>query len=358
MTDPRKSITRRIEKTALRTEPLDRLVDFLMGTPDPLEKGDPELLVGRQEWESYDTRRRHRAVGFIRRRFLVGRHALRPPIYYSRSARNDLFDKPHAQAIPQLKLLFRYKEYPLTALAPKFVLPVVPLIGMVARLKATPIEDLAVVLNSRLFLFFWQGLADKAGQPGLTPVEKLARFQAPMLTKRSGGPFRSVRDRILELATENSERLADLDQVEEIARSARVPLIPLVQTEGIIREINVPKPLGEMADVKRRGPVVIFRRGSTIVTTTEEAATYLEMWLQERGDRLRGMAREELEENILMPQSTSQVVVVLQHRARIQAEIDRAQSQIDGLQVEAESRLYDLYGLNEAEKTYLRSAFT
>ncbi len=354
-----KSIARRYERVALRTERLDRLVEFLAGTPDPLENGDRGLLIGRQEWEAYDTRRRNRAVGFLRRRFLLTRHALRLPIYYSRTPRNDLFDRAHARAVSKAKILFRHKDFPMAALAPKGLLPVAPLLGMAPRLKSTPIEDLAIILNSRLFHFFWQHYFPRKGadHPVAPPVERLVRFKVPMLTKRAGGPFRAVRDQILKLAAENAERLVDVDQVEEIAKAGKVPLLPLARTEGIIREINVTKPLGEMPDVKRRGPVVIFRRGSTIVTTTEEAATYLDLWLQERFDQLRGMAREELENHIRMPLSTAHVVVVLQRRARIQAEIDRTQSRINELQLEAESRLYDLYALNDAERAHLRSAF-
>jgi hypothetical protein len=102
---------------------------------------------------------------------------------------------------------------------------------------------------------------------------------------------------------------------------------------------------------------VIFRRGSTIVTTTEEAATYLELWLQDRFDQLRGMSKEELEEFIKMPRSTAHVVVVLQHRARVETQIEKTQARIDELQREAENRLYDLYHLGEAEREYLRAHY-
>lgn len=357
VTQVAKAIASRYRRVSLRTEPLERLVDFLPGTPDPLEKGDRDLLIGRREWESYDTRKRHRAVGFLRRSFLVTRHGLRPPRYYSRTAKSDLFDKSHLGAIKRPKVVFRYKDFPMAALASKYELPVTPLLGMAPRIKATPTEDLPVILNSRLFHFYWDYFFPrKAGQVPAPAVDRLSRFRVPMLNKKVAGPFRKVRDEILELAAGNADRLASMDQVEELAESAGVPLIPLGLTEEIIREINVPRPLGEVADVKRRGPVVIFRRGSTIVTTTEEAATYLEMWLQERFDQLRGMDREDLEQYIRMPVSTAHVVVVLQRRARIEAEFDRTQSRIDELQGEAESRLYDLYGLNESERVWLRSA--
>ncbi len=69
------------------------------------------------------------------------------------------------------------------------------------------------------------------------------------------------------------------------------------------------------------------------------------------------MTKEELELFIELPVTTAHVVVVLQHRARIEAEIERTQSKIDELQAEAESHLYDLYGLSEAEREYLRSAY-
>jgi hypothetical protein len=102
--------------------------------------------------------------------------------------------------------------------------------------------------------------------------------------------------------------------------------------------------------------VVIFRRGSTIVTTTEEAATYLEFWLQQRFDQLKGMGREDLENYIRMPVSTAHVVVILQRRARLESEIAEVQSRIDALQREAEDHLYAAYAFEEAERDLLRAA--
>lgn len=354
-----KAVAARLQKPPFRAEPLSRLVDFLPGTPDPLETGeDRDGLIGREEWESLDTRRRHQAVGFVRRSFLVGRHALRPPRYYLRGPRSHLFDKPHVKALKSLKVVFRYKDVPMSALAPKYELPVTPLLGLAPRRKTTPTEDLPVFLNSRLFHFHWhRALPRKGSDAPVTPQERLADFPVPMLTKKTAGPFRAARDEILAIGSQNADRLVAMDRVEHIARQAKVPLLPLGRTEGIIREINVPKPLGEAADVKRRGPVVIFRRGSTIVTTTEEAATYLELWLQERFDHLRGMSKEELEDFIKMPISTASVVVVLQHRARIEAEIDRAQGRINELQRQAEDHLYGLYGMTDAERDFLRSSY-
>lgn len=353
-----KALAARYEKVGIRTEPLDRLVDFLSGTPDPLEQGDREQLISRDEWASYDTRRRNQAVGFLRRSFLRDRHQLHPPLHYSRKAKNDLFDRGHVRAAKSEKMVFRYKDYPIVALAPRGTLPVIPLIALVPRLKTTPTEDLAVVLASKLFHFYWQHYHGKSIGKGTPSVEeRLAGFQVPMLTKRTGGPFREARDRILELAEANSERLLAMDRVQQVAEQAGVPLVPLLRTEGIIREINVPKPLAEVSDVKRRGPVVIFRRGSTIVTTTEEAATYLELWLRQRFDQLGGMTRDRLEEFILMPTTTASVVVVLQHRARIEFEVGRVQDEIEELQREAEDHLYDLYEMTEEEREYLRSVF-
>lgn len=353
-----KQIAARYEKIDMRTERLDRLVDFLPGTPDPLEAGDRDLLIGREEWESLDTRKRNRAVGFLRRSFLRDRHQLHPPLYFSSSAGNDLFGKDHARAIKKPKLVFRYKDVPMAALAPKGALPVAPLLGLVPRMKTTPTEDLPVILNSRLFHFAWQHYHGKGtGKNAPTTEERLEGFKVPMLTKRTGGPFREARDEIQKLAEKASERLLEMDRVQRIAESAKVNLVPLHRTEGIIREINVPKPLGEVADVKRRGPVVIFRRGSTIVTTTEEAATYLELWLRQRFDQLRGMSKEQVEEYIRLPATTADVVVVLQHRARIESEVDEIQDRIEELQAEAEGHLYDLYGMTEAEREYLRATW-
>jgi hypothetical protein len=350
-----RSLANRYEGIDLRTERLDRLCDLLPGTPDPLEAASREELIARSEWASLDTRRRNRAVGFLRRSYLLARHMLRPPATYLRSPTEEPFSKNHVKAIKLPKVPFRYKDVPMAALAPKGTLPVAPLLALVPRLKSTPTEDLPVILNSRLFHFYWQHYyPKKSGAPAVPAEERLAAFDVPMLTQKTGAAFREARDRLLELAHQNSERLAAMDEVHRIAQEARVPLVPLVRTEGIIREINVPRALAEVADVKRRGPVVIFRRGSTIVTTTEEAATYLELWLKQRFNELRGMTKEELEMFIQLPVTTAHVVVVLQHRARIEAEIERAQSKIEELQAEAESHLYDLYGMTDAEREYLR----
>ena len=188
----------------------------------------------------------------------------------------------------------------------------------------------------------------------LRAVHDVARAHPGVPIVGTGGVV-SGRD-AADLPVEQRERLAAMDEVHRIAQEAKVPLVPLARTEGIIREINVPRALAEVADVKRRGPVVIFRRGSTIVTTTEEAATYLELWLKERFNELHGMTKEELEMFIQLPVTTAHVVVVLQHRARIEAEIERAQGKIEELQAQAESHLYDLYEMTDAEREFLRAA--
>lgn len=351
-----RTIAKRYEKPGLRVDTLAHLVDILPGVPDPLDNPVRDIVVGRREWESWDTRRRNRAVGFLPRDFLVGRHMLRPPIVFAPSPRTPLVEEGQAGSVGTPKIVFRYRDIPMAALAGKNEVPVRPLLGLVPRLKSTPTEDLAVILNSRLFHFYWHRyFPRKAAQPVTPAADRLAGFRVPILTKKAGGAFRKVRDEILRLARENADRLNAVEQVDTIAGEAGVKLVPLAQTEGIIREINVPRPLGDVADVRRRGPVVIFRRGSTIVTTTEEAATYLELWLQQRFDRLRGMGREDLDGYIRMPLSTAQVVVILQHRARLDAEISEAQSRIEGLQREAEDHLYEAYGFGEVEREHLRS---
>jgi hypothetical protein len=352
-----RTLATRYEKIDHRTERLDRLCDILPGAPDPLDAASREDLIARSEWARLDTRRRNLAVGFIRRSHLLGRHLLHPPATYLRSAKGEPIDKRSLASIKLPKIPFRYKDVPMAAYAPKGTLCVSPLLALVPRLKSTPTEDLPVILNSRLFHFYWHHYYPrKSGSPAVPAEDRLASFEVPMLTKRTGREFREARDRLLELASENAERLAAMDEVHRIGKESGVPLVPLARTEGIIREINVPRALAEVADVKRRGPVVIFRRGSTIVTTTEEAATYLELWLKQRFNELRGMTKEELELFIELPITTAHVVVVLQHRARIEAEIERTQARIDELQAEAESHLYDLYGFSEAEREHLRSA--
>ena len=352
---PERSILYRYRHIGFRTERLDRLVYFLPGLPDTNEILDRELIIARDTWESLDTRRRNQAVGFIRRSFLVGRHLVRPPRVFSRSIKDKMFDKIHARVYKTTKLVFRVKDIPMAALAPKNTLPMTPLTALVCRLKTTPIEDLTVILNSRLFHFLWQ--REQPRQAAASVAERAGGFLVPIIPKKVGGPFHEIRDELLRLAAENGERLLAMDQVQKIAKAAGVPIAPLRETQGIIREINVPRPLGDVGEVKRRGPVVIFRRGSTIVTTTEEAATYLELWLQERFDQLRGMSKEQLEEFIKLPLSTAHVVVVLQHRARIDAQLEKAQVRIDELQREAENRLYDLYHLGEPEREYLRAHY-
>ncbi len=351
-----RSILYRYRRIGLRTSRLDRLVQFMPGLPDPTDAGDKELIIARDSWEKLDTRHRNLAVGFLRRAFLTGRHMLRPPRVFSASMKNTLFDRGHLKAIKTPKLVFRYKDIPMAAVAPKNTLPMTQLTALVARLKTTPIEDLAILLNSRLFHFHWQREAPSQGGAG-TVEERAGSFLVPLITKKAGRAFHEPRDELLRLAEENSERLLARDQVHKIAVDAGVPIAPLKETQGIIREINVPRPLGDVGEVKRRGPVVIFRRGSTIVTTTEEAATYLELWLQDRFDQVRGMSREQLDEFIKMPLSTAHVVVVLQHRARIETQIEKTQVRIDELQRVAEDRLYDLYQIGDAEREYLRTRY-
>lgn len=353
-----KAVASRYQRVKVRTVPLSRLVEFLTGTPDPMDKRGRDQLIGRCEWESYDTRKRNRAVGFVERKSLVAQHSLKPPLCFSRTPKNELFDADHAKALKSPKLMLRAKDAPITVLAPKYMLPVSSLIGMVPRLKTTPTEDLAVILNSRLFNFYWRYFYPRqGGKPGVPPVERLTEFMVPMLTKANGAAFRKARDKILKLGRENATLLGSVDQVQRIADEAGIQVIPIGETEGMIREINVPRPLGSVASVKRRGPVVIFSRGSTIVTTTEEAATYLEFWLQQRFDQLDGMTREDLEEYIRMPMSTAFVVEVLQRQARIESQIETTQKQIDELQAEADDHLYDLYALADSERAYLISAF-
>lgn len=351
-----KSIARRYEKPPVRVDVLEHLVDIIPGVADPLDSPGRDVLLGRGAWESYDTRRRNRAVGFVPRDFLIGRHLLRPPIVFAPSPKTAFVEGEQADALGTPKVVFRYRDVPLGALVGKNDIPIKPLLGLVPRLKTTPTEDLPVILNSRLFHWYWQRyFPRRAGQPAAPAAERLTGFRVPILTQKAGAGFRKARDEIHGLAHGNSERLNAMDQVDRIAGETGVQLVPLAQTEGIIREINVPRPLGEVADVRRRGPVVIFRRGSTIVTTTEEAATYLELWLQQRFDQLKGMGREELENYIRMPMSTAHVVVILQRRAKVEGEIAEVQSRIEALQREAEDHLYTAYGFEEAEREHLRA---
>lgn len=350
-----KSLPGKLARVDLRTEPLGRLVDFLPGAPDPLEKANRESLVSRETWEELPEEDRDRTTGFMTRHSDMERHLVHPPIIFHTSDEPEYLDRSYRKAIGEPTIVFRYKDHPRTALTPEGWLPVKPLLGLVPRLKTTPTEDLPVILNSRLFHFAW--LQEHGTEGNAKPenwIPRLEEMQIPMLTKRVGGPFREVRDEILSLVAENAERLAEMDRIKKIAEDGGIRLVPLDRTEGIIREINVPNPLAGVAEVRRRGPVVIFRKGSTIVTTTEEAATYLDLWLHERFDKLRGMLRDQIEEYVVMPQTTAQVVMTLQLRARIEDELDEVYDRIEELQDEAEERLADIYELSEEEREYLR----
>jgi len=350
------SILRKIGGLDLRTERLDRLVDLLPGASDPLQAADREPLVSRETWEALGERERNRSIGFLARAASMERHRVDPPlIYHVGEEPPGFLDRAHVKAANAPLIVFRYRDHPRAALVPEGWVPVGPLVSLVPRLKTTPTEDLPVFLCSRLFHFAW---LDEHGEEGNNKsanwIPRLESMQIPMLTKRVGGPFREVRDEILRLVAENAERLARMDRIQTIAEEGGVPLVPLHRTERIIREINVPHPLTGVAEVRRRGPVVIFRKGSTIVTTTEEAATYLDLWLHERFDTLRGWTRDQIEENVVMPATTAQVVMVLQLQARIEAEVDETYDRIEELQAEAEEHLYDIYDLDEEEREHLR----
>jgi len=73
-----RTLATRYEKVGLRTERVDRLCDILPGAPDPLEAASREELISGSEWAALDTRRRNRALGFVRRSYLLGRHMLGP----------------------------------------------------------------------------------------------------------------------------------------------------------------------------------------------------------------------------------------------------------------------------------------
>ena len=198
-----RTLANRYERIGQRTERLDRLCEIVPGAPDPLEAKSREELISRSEWAALDTRRRNRAVGFLRRSNLLGRFMLRPPATYLPSPRDEPFGKNHLKALKLPKVPFRYKDIPMSALAPKGTLPVAPLLALVPRLVSTPTEDLPVILNSRLFHFYWQHyFPRKSGATPAPPEERLARFKVPMLTRKTGGPFREARDRLLALARE------------------------------------------------------------------------------------------------------------------------------------------------------------
>ena len=176
-----KSIARRYEKPPVRVDVLEHLVDIIPGVADPLDSPGRDVLLGRGAWESYDTRRRNRAVGFVPRDFLIGRHLLRPPIVFAPSPKTAFVEGEHADALGTPKVVFRYRDVPMGALVGKNDIPIKPLLGLVPRLKTTPTEDLPVILNSRLFHFYWQHyFPRKSGSPPVPAEERLTEFQVPM----------------------------------------------------------------------------------------------------------------------------------------------------------------------------------
>ena len=84
-----RTLAYRYERIGQRTERLERLCEIVPGAPDPLEANSREQLISRTEWAAMDTRRRNRAVGFLRRSNLVGRFMLRPPATYLPSPNSD-----------------------------------------------------------------------------------------------------------------------------------------------------------------------------------------------------------------------------------------------------------------------------
>ena len=114
-----RTLANRYERIGQRTERLDRLCEIVPGAPDPLEANSREELISRSEWAALDTRRRNRAVGFLRRSNLLGRFMLRPPATYLPSPRDEPFGKNHLKALKLPKVPFRYKDIPMSALAPK-----------------------------------------------------------------------------------------------------------------------------------------------------------------------------------------------------------------------------------------------
>ena len=237
MPDPRsrnskliKSIARRYERPSLRVDRLQHLVDIVVGVTDPLDNSGRDVLLGRREWESYDTRRRNRAVGFLPRDYLAGRHMLRPPIVFAPSPRTAFVEDGQGDMIGAPKVVFRYRDVPMAALAAKNEVPIKPLLGLVPRLKATPTEDLAIILNSRLFHFYWQRyFPRRAGQPATPAADRLAGLLGvPGGVERTGrglGREAERRDSVLGLTVVRIDFHAVTAACHDRSRNDRVELV-------------------------------------------------------------------------------------------------------------------------------------
>lgn len=328
---------------------LDDLLRFQPGLGELFDKDFRSQLLSRRQVDRLSSQKRTHIWGIVRRGAIFHRYCYAAPRYYLPSSADQRLLKPFARTIHQPKLFIRVRENVRAALSEERIIPGGTLLAAFPKRKTPTLSYALAFLNSPIINFFLDAFFEK-GEP--VPV-RLAQFKLPLLKKPEADEILAPVGEIMRRARRARELSREMENVEEIAKRAGVERVPLVATEGILREINVPKSLGEVVEVKRRGPVVIFRRGSTIVTTTEESAIYLELWLVDRFHEIKHLNKAQLGHYVKMPALTADVVRVLQHRARLEEQILKLTSEIDSMQDEINSRIYDVYLLSGREREFL-----
>jgi hypothetical protein len=343
------AIRRKVQAYRRQTVRMEALLRFQPGLGELFDKDFRSQLLSRRQLAHFSPQKKTHVWGVLRRGAIFHRYAYAPPRYYLPGSADPRLLGPFAKTIHRPKIFIRVRENVRAALSTERLIPGGSLLVALPRRQTPPLAYPLAFLNSPLMNFFLDALTDKAD---FVP-NRLGKFKIPLFKKPEMDTVlkrvteilaRSARARQLSLESEN---------VEQIAKKAAVQLVPLDSTEGILREINVPKSLGEIVEIKRRGPVVIFRRGSTIVTTTEESAIYLELWLAQRFHDIKHLNKAQLGQHIKMPALTAHVVRVLQHRAKIEDQILKLTGEIDTLQDEINSLIYDTYGLTAREREFL-----
>ncbi len=328
---------------------VNALLRFQPGLGELFDKDFRSQLLSRRQLERFTSQKRTHVWGIVRRGAIFHRYCYAAPRYYLPSSADHRLLDPFAKSIHKPKLLVRVRENVRAALSEERIIPGGNLLAGFPRRKTPPLPYVLAFLNCPLINFFINECFEK----GEAVPARLGAFKIPVLKKPELDEILDRLNGILARARRVRALSRDTENVEEIAKGAGVRPVPLERTEGILREINVPKSLGEIVEIKRRGPVVIFRRGSTIVTTTEESAIYLELWLADRFHEIKHLNKAQLGQHIRMPLLTADVVRVLQHRARIEDGILKLTAEIDDLQDEINARIYDAYQLTPREREFL-----
>ncbi|MFN2432278.1 MAG: hypothetical protein ABR599_05575 [Gemmatimonadota bacterium] len=343
------AIRRKVQAYRKQAVRLDGVLRLQAGVGELFDKEFRTQLLSRRQVEKLSPQKRTHVWGIVRRGAIFHRYCYAPPRYYLPHAADHGLLDPFAKTIHQPKLFLRLRENVRAALSEERIVPGGNLLGGIPRRKTPPLTYTLGYLNSPIVNFFLDAFFEK----GAPAAERLAQFKLPILKKVEADHITQRVEEIQLRARKVRDLAREMENVDKLAREAQVQGVPLEETEGILREINVPKSLGEIVEIKRRGPVVIFRRGSTIVTTTEESATYLELWLADRFHEIKHLNKSELGRFIQMPALTAYVVRVLQHRARVEEKILKLTGEIDTLQDDINSRIYDVYLLSAREREFL-----